>query len=517
MLKSVNSNKQQTLKCVNPGADTHTYTRFEMERYDNLDLDLECDGGGVSQKAALFGGMFKKSTKSAEPSAQAQDRLSINSELSKSNDSLTDNGTKEKGNVFKGMFKKTTKTAKDGQTQDTLSVQNPELSASNDSLTDNKSSKEKSGMLGGILKRHARRPSQDLLDSDLTTTNDGRPENTTKESGGVFSGMFKKSPKPSGVKTQSQEDLSAPGEVSGSTDNLSVNGNTKESGGMFSGMFKKSPKPFGTRTQSQEDLTAPGELSGSNDNLSVNSNTKEAGGIFSGMFKKPKPFGARTQSQDDLSAPGELSGSNDNLTESKDAKEKGGIFSGVFKKKGAKYQSQEDLTADGRLSASSDSLIDKSAKDKTEPPGDSNENTSTTEKPKAKQNGFTAMMKSTFYTDRQEKNSDSEEEMLESGEGQPGHKQNKLAEAMTKLNPFRSANKHDKQAASDDEDPPPSSEKSTGNKQNAVVGAVSKLNLFRSANKKDTEDSETIKEDEKQMEEKPKAVSLFSTSLMSHH
>lgn len=72
-----------------------------------------------------------------------QDSLSVNSELSKSNDSLTDSSTKvmlknmsvndlcrsfgkvtrpiclfqEKGGAFKGMFKKTTKPAKEDQSQ----------------------------------------------------------------------------------------------------------------------------------------------------------------------------------------------------------------------------------------------------------------------------------------------------------------------------------------------------------------------------------------------------------------
>lgn len=129
-----------------------------MERYDNLDLDLECEGGGgVAQKTLLFGGMFKKSTKSTEPSPHSQGSLAVNSELSKSNDSLTDN-TKEKGGVFKGMFKKTTKTTKELQPQDNLSLQNPDLSASSDSLTDNKSTK--SGKA-----RHARRNTKTLSET----------------------------------------------------------------------------------------------------------------------------------------------------------------------------------------------------------------------------------------------------------------------------------------------------------------------------------------------------------------
>nr|XP_020510688.1 nucleolar and coiled-body phosphoprotein 1-like isoform X3 [Labrus bergylta] len=480
-----------------------------MDRYDNLDLDLECEGGGgggVAQKAALFGGMFKRSSKIIEPSAPAPDSLSVSSELSKSSDSLTDNSTKEKGNVFKDVFKKTTKSGKEGRQQDSLSLQNVDLSVSSESLTENnKSSKEKSSVFGGILKRphkpgHARRPSQDLLDIELRASNEslsdksttkesggvfsgifkknhfgaraqsqedlsapsersGSSDNlsvnsSTKESGGVFSGMFKKSPKPSRQKTESQEDLTAPSEQSGSNDNLSVNSSTKEAGGLFGGMFKKSPKPF-ARAQSQEDLSAPSERSGSTDNLSVNSNTKESGGVFSGMFKK-SPF-AKAQSQEDLSAPGELSGSNDNLTESNNTKEKGGIFGGVFKKKVAKSQSQDDLTAEIDLSASSDSLVEKSSKGEAsakkkypftssqdKEKTDSNENNSTEEKPKAKQNGFNAMMKGAFYPDKKEKNSNSDgEEASDDGEGQHGHKQNKFSEAMTKLNPFRSGNKKD--------------------------------------------------------------------------
>ncbi|XP_022059190.2 apolipoprotein L1 isoform X2 [Acanthochromis polyacanthus] len=482
-----------------------------MDRYDDLDLDLECDGGGgggggVAQKAALFGGMFKKSTKSSESSVKAEDSLTASSELSKSNDSLTDNN-KDKGGVFKGIFKKT-KSAKEGQQQDSISLQNPELSVSSDSLTD-KPSKDKSGVLGGILKRsprpgHVRRPSQDLL--DVSDSNEIPSENSnTKESGGMFSGMFKKPLKPFGARTKSQEDLTASDELSGSNDNLSANNNTKETGGVFSGMFKKPPKSFGARTKSQEDLCAPDELSGSSDSLSVNSNTQETGGMFSGMFKKaPKPFGTRTKSQEDLSAPDKLSGSTEDLSENH-TKEKGGIFSGVFKKKGAKFHSQDDLSMDGELSASNDSLAEKPSrggvaakilknpfssssqeKEKTE---HSNENSSTADKPKAKQNGFSAVMKTTFYTDKEEKSfSTDDEETLDNGDNQPSHKQSKLAGAMTKLNPFRAANKHEKQTGSDDEDPTVSSKKSTGTKQ------------------KDAEDTETLEETEKQVKVKPKLV-----------
>ncbi|TKS79482.1 hypothetical protein D9C73_014288 [Collichthys lucidus] len=256
--------------------DGNVVTLFAQERYDNLDLDLECDGGGGGGVA---------------------DGLSSNSDLSKSNDSLTD-----------------------GSAKDTLSLQNPELSVSSDSLTDKKSSKEKSGVFGGILKR------------------------------------------------------------------------------------------------------------------------------------SPKPGHARRPSQDDLSADGEPSAGSESITE-----------------KSTKSDVASKILKNPFTSSSQD-------KERTEHSGDSNENTSTTEKPKAKQNGFSAMMKSTFYTDKQEKNSDSDcEEMLDNEEGQSGHKQ------------------QEKQTGSDDEDPPASGEKSSSNKQ------------------KDTEDTETLKEDEKQVEEKPKAE-MKSTS-----
>ncbi|KAM4605620.1 apolipoprotein L1 isoform 2-T2 [Polymixia lowei] len=405
-----------------------------MDRYDNLDLECE---GGVAQKAAIFGGVFKRSSRSSvEPSVQPQDNLSTNSELSKSNDSLSENNTKEKGGMFKGILKKTTKPFKEGTpAQATLSVQNAELSASSDSISDNNNtSKEKTGVLGGLLRRspkpdHNRRPSQDNLGDN---------------------------------------------ELSASNDSLSENNNPKEKGGKFSGMFKKS-WGLGARTQSQDELSAPSELSGSNDNLSENNDPKEKGGMFSGMFRKPKALGAK--SQDDLSADGELSASSENLSE-KTAK--GGVMGKILKN--PFYSSTQD-------------------KEKTEQSTDSNEKLVSSEKPKAKQNGLSGIMKSTFYTEKQEKRPDSDnEEVLENVENHSGHKQNKLSEAMTKLNPFRSANKYEKQTGSEDEESLAGSEKPSGHKQSTMTGVMSKLNPFRTAHKKDTE------ENQRQGEEKPHSV-----------
>ncbi|XP_061587908.1 apolipoprotein L1 isoform X2 [Cololabis saira] len=449
-----------------------------MDRYDNLDLECDEEVGTVSQKTALFGGMFKKTNKSAEPSTKAQDSLSTNGELSKSNDSLTDNHHgKDKGGVFKGMFKKTAKSSKEGDPQVAISSESLEFSGSSENLTE-KSSKDKSGAVGWIISPrpgHVRRPSQDLL--ELSASNDSLNDKTSinKESGGMFSGIFKRSPKPRRAGEPSQEDLSAQSELSESTDSLS---NTKESGGMLSGMFKKASKPFGARAKSQEDLSAANGPSGSTDNLSEG-HTKEKGGILSGMFRKK---GAKYQSQDDLSVDDEISASNDSLSEKPS---KSGVAAKILK---------------NPFTSSSQETV------KTESSGDSNANSSAAQTPKAKQNGLNAMMKSTFYTDKEEKSSSTDEDTLENGDNQPSHKQSKLAGAMTKLNPFRAANKYEKQAGSDDEESAVTSEKLPSNKPNSMVEAMSKLNPFRSANKKGTENTDMTKEKEKPDEVKSNLI-----------
>ncbi|XP_056266502.1 dentin matrix acidic phosphoprotein 1-like isoform X3 [Pseudoliparis swirei] len=361
-----------------------------MDRY--ADLDLDCDEGGVA-----------------------------NPGLSVSSDDLTESQSSKAG-VLSGRLQRPSPGRERRSSQDLLDA---EFRAS----TDGHTAKEKGGVFSGMFKKkpHGARSQEDVSAAELSGSKDSLSVN---ESGGVFGGMFRKSPKAYGARTQSQEDVSAAGEPSGSADSRSLNSNPKESGGGFGGMFRKSPKAYGARTQSQEDLSA--ELSSSKDSLSVTSNTKESGGVFGGMFRKtPKALGARTQSQDGLSEAGEPSGSDGDPSEG--AKEKGGLFGGVFKKKGARHQSQDDLSADSKLST--DRLADKSSKEKI---------------------------------------SDSDE-LPDDGESRPGHKQSTFAEAMGKMNPFRS-NKHEKQTSSDDEDPP-------GNKTVLV--------------QKDAEDTETIRDNEK--------------------
>ncbi|XP_017165311.1 apolipoprotein L1 isoform X3 [Poecilia reticulata] len=278
-----------------------------MDRYDQLDLDLECeDGGSVAHKTMLFGGVFRKSSKTAQPSAKAQET--------------------------------------------SISSHHPELSASSDSLKENKPSKDKSGMFGGILRRlprpgHTRRPSQDLLDFSADDENHSESNNT-------------------------KEDLSVQSELSKSNDSLSK---TKESSG-FGAIFKN---PFGARAPSQEDLTAASEVSESSENLSEN-HTKEKG-FFGGMFKKKV-----ARSRDDLSVDEELLASNDHLSEKPS---KGGVAAKILK---------NPFT----------SLAQK--KEKSENVGDPDEISSTAPKPKTEKSGFSAVMKSTFYSEKQKDTEDAE-------------------------------------------------------------------------------------------------------------
>ncbi|XP_076732635.1 apolipoprotein L1 isoform X3 [Maylandia zebra] len=293
-----------------------------------------------------------------------------------------------------------------------------------------------------------------LQNPELSASNDSLTSKS-KDKSGELGGLRKLSPKPRHVRRPSQ-DLKA---ISASNDNLSEDTNAKE------------------------DLSTTVKILGSNDNLPVNSNTKETGGMFSSMFKKsPHP-------QEDSAAPDDLSGSND------------------------KNHPKDDLSVDDELLAGNDSAVEKSSKggvakvlrspftsssqdkEKTDHSGDSQENSSATGKPKTKE----------------EKSSNNDDEKkVDHGDNQPTQKQNKLAGGMTKLNPFRYANKNEKEAGSIEEDLTVSNKKSSGHKQNAVVGAMSKLISFRQ--KKDTEDAETLKENEKEVGEKSKPEGKDMTS-----
>uniref|UniRef100_A0A669EI56 Apolipoprotein L, 1 n=1 Tax=Oreochromis niloticus TaxID=8128 RepID=A0A669EI56_ORENI len=214
-----------------------------MERYGNLDLDLECDGGAVSAALTLQ-----------------------NPELSASNDSLTSK-SKDKSGVLGGLQKLSPKPRHVQRPSQDLK----DISASNDNLSEDTNAKED---LSSTVK--------------ISGSNDNLPVNSnTKEAGGMFSSMFKKSPNP-------QEDFAAPDDLSGSNDknhakdDLSVDDELlagNDSAGEKSskgGVAKVLRSPF---TSSSQDKEKTGHSGDSQENSSATGkpktkeNEKEAGSI----------------------------------------------------------------------------------------------------------------------------------------------------------------------------------------------------------------------------------------------
>ncbi|KAJ4936712.1 hypothetical protein JOQ06_001299 [Pogonophryne albipinna] len=232
----------------------------------------------------------------------------------------------EKGGFFSGIHRKSHKTTDETPAQDSLSVHS-DLSASSDSLSENSNKDRQS------------------LHDDLSGSSDNLSEKS-KEKGGFFSGMLRKSPKVSREGTPGQGSETLHCELSASSDSLSEN---KEKGGLFSGLLRKTPK-----TPGEENLSAQKDLSASNDSLSEATNTKVKGG-FSGLFKRSSTLEDSAAAEEETESDDELTGSSEALN----TKEKGGIFSGIFKKtpKSAEAaQPEEDESPDSDLSASTDNL-----------------------------------------------------------------------------------------------------------------------------------------------------------------
>ncbi|KAJ8397342.1 hypothetical protein AAFF_G00438910 [Aldrovandia affinis] len=356
-------------------SQTHSTTDTELETTENK-----------QKKGGKLTGLFRKSPKPAERTLPAQGNISTYSELSASNDSLSDTNTKEKGGMFSGMFRKSPKPSR-GPTpeQDNLSTHS-ELSASNNSLSDINTKENES------------------THSELSGSNDSLSDNNTKKKGGKFTGRFQKSPKPSQHTPPVQDNLSTHSELSASNDSLSDK-NTKKKGRIFTGMFGKSAKPSTGPTPEQDNVSTHSELSDSNDSLSEaktkmdmegsqSEATEDQGGntdnqqdkrVLGGLFwkipkertptftsyiadtnperEKSRPGNKRVcfRSQETESTHSELSASNDSLSDI-NTKEKGGIFSGMFRKSpkpsGDPTPAQDNLSTHSELSDSNDSISD---------------------------------------------------------------------------------------------------------------------------------------------------------------
>ncbi|XP_061775587.1 biorientation of chromosomes in cell division protein 1-like 1 isoform X5 [Nerophis ophidion] len=395
--------------------------------------------------------------------------------------------------------------------QVTLLQQNQDISASNDSL-DGKSSKDKSSMLGGIFKRpykkgHARRPSQDLLDIDLSASNNNDNE-STKEPADIF----KKSPKPLKEKTKSQDNLTVDNEVSANSDSLT----------------EKTAKV--TLLQQNQDISASNDsldgksskyrekekLEGSKENLAEKHKSKQSGfsalmntlsfdkqgkdntdvdveetldnaenqashkqSKLAGVMAKLNPFKNENKEEKQSESSDEDTPASTDKTSSHKQKEpkdtdtlKGAEKQMEGKPKalknvdGESYHRSEIPPVPPRRTPKEKSGTPVQEKGKTkssegaqeEKLSGSKENL--TDKPKVRQKGFSAMMKSTFYSDKQE-NADVGE-TLDKAENQASHKQSKFAEAMNIMNPFKYAQK-DKPSDSSDEDA--ATDKSSSHKQ----------------------------------------------------
>ncbi|KAM4729139.1 uncharacterized protein FYW61_011904 [Anableps anableps] len=331
--ENLSDNKQQEkggglfsglLKKTPKGEKTETPDR-ETQR--ELSASCEDMAENNKEKGGIFGGIFKKTPKSAE-SAQSEEDAVSDTDVSASSENLSDNKQQEKGgglfsgllkktpkgektetpdretqrelsascedmaennkekNIFSNIFKKTQKPPPEGTTAETEDMDiESQLSASSENLTDTTGPKEKKGGLAGIFKRSS--SFDNLLDEDKN----------------IFSGMFKRSPKPSDEGSNTRGNDTS---LFGSSEDLLEANPTKEKTGGLTGLFKKSPKPSPRSVVTQDPLTK--QLSASLDSLT------EAG-------------------KDDSSSQHELSASTDNLCDtSSTTKEKKGGLSGMFRR-----------------------------------------------------------------------------------------------------------------------------------------------------------------------------------------
>ncbi|XP_054882320.1 uncharacterized protein LOC129356795 [Poeciliopsis prolifica] len=251
---------------------------------ENLSDNKQEKAGG------LFSGLLKKTPK--EEKTETPDR-EAQRDPSASCEDLAENN-KEK-NIFSNKFKKTLKPAAEGAKAETQDMDTDRrLSASSEDLT---GPKEKKGGQAGIFKRSS--SFDNLLDEDKN----------------IFSGMFKRSPKPA------EEGSNATGEngtLFGSTEDLLEANPAKEKTGGLTGFFKKSPKPSPRSVATEDpltkqlssswdslteagndDSTSQQELSASTDNLCT---TKEKKAGLSVMFKRT-PRNTEQQEGEDAAPP----------------------------------------------------------------------------------------------------------------------------------------------------------------------------------------------------------------------
>ncbi|XP_061587915.1 nucleolar protein dao-5-like [Cololabis saira] len=310
----------------------------ETSTQDNLSAHSELSASNDSlsehkESRGIFSGMFRRSSK---PADALQTDTSPQTNLSSSSDSLSETHSKDKG-FFSGILRKSPKIHREGSHEQSAEPLRGDLSASADNLLERK---EKGGLFGllrktpkttsednllarkeisgssGSLSETSSSKEKELQSNELSGSTEGLTENNRKEKGGIFNGIFKKPPKPAEA-AQTEEDVFSDTKPPGDNENEKV-------GGLFGVVLRKTQKASGEKTETP-DREAQSEPSASSEDLSENIPTKEK----------------ELQSN-------ELSGSSEGLAEN-NKKEKGGIFNGIFKKppKPAEAaQTEEDVFSD---------------------------------------------------------------------------------------------------------------------------------------------------------------------------
>ncbi|MEQ2212105.1 hypothetical protein XENOCAPTIV_025226, partial [Xenoophorus captivus] len=217
----------------------------------------------TKEKGQIFGGMLQKTPKS-RGAAQSEEVAVSDPDASASTENVSDNtqdretqrellGSSEgrtennkETNIFSNMFKKTQKPAAEGSKAEMDRDPESQLWASSENLTDTTSPKKKKGGLAEIFKRWS--SFDNLFDEDKN----------------IFSGTFKRTPKPTDEGSPATGDDST---LFGSSEYLLEPKATKEKTGGLAGIFKMSPKPSPRSVVTQDPLSDSKELSASWDSL----------------------------------------------------------------------------------------------------------------------------------------------------------------------------------------------------------------------------------------------------------
>ncbi|XP_036072285.1 uncharacterized protein LOC112151985 isoform X4 [Oryzias melastigma] len=358
-VKQAPSNKPEFLKGVMKGLNRKTSPKIIKDNNDSEDAAEDEASAQTSEKKGFLSNILKKSKTSAEE-ASTQDNLSVHSELSASNDSLSEQ-SKGKGGKLTKIFKRSPKV--EGTGDEPLAG---ELSGSSDSLAETHAMQEK-GFFSAILRRSPKTfeeetPEQDKEVLEVESTSNSQSDNS-KGKGNIFSEIFRKSPNLS--ESSNLEDGSEPLQGEPADKQLEK----KEKGAWF-GFLKKTPKATAEEKLLQKDEdedvsvssadpsedTCSQQIKAESDELtsskegSTESSTKDRNleassedpsdsnrskekKLFSNMFRKQqKPAeGAAAEMEWETNTENATTDSSEKLADTTVSKEKKGGFAGKFK------------------------------------------------------------------------------------------------------------------------------------------------------------------------------------------